>query len=176
MFKVFFTFIDSVLARDPAARSRAEVIFLYPGVHALGFYHLAHWFWEAKLTFLAMFIAQFARFLTGIEIHPGATIGRRLYVHHGMGVVIGETARIGNDVMIFHGVTLGAVVNQKIKRHPTIGNYVVIGAGAQLIGAITVGDNVKIGANAVVVKDVPQGATIASPLGRGISIGGEFDI
>ncbi len=169
MFKVFFTFIDSILARDPAARSRAEVILLYPGVHAVVLHRVAHKLWCAKLYFLAVATTQFARFLTGIEIHPGAQIGRNLYIHHGMGVVIGETAQIGDDVMIFHGVTLGAISTERKKRHPTIGDGVTIGAGAKVVGPITIGNHARIGVNAVVARDVAEGVVMAGPLAKTIT-------
>lgn len=148
------------MTRDPAARSRWEVIMLYSGVHAVLYYRLAHWLWKRKWYFLARFISQFARFLTGIEIHPGAEIGRRLFIDHGFGVVIGETATIGDDVTIYHGVTLGGVSFSGGVRHPQIGDNVIIGAGAQLLGPIQVGDNARIGSNAVVVSNVDIATTV----------------
>lgn len=151
--------VYSVFDRDPAARSFWEVITCYPGVHALFLHRLAHWLWHLRLRWLARFVAYFSRFLTGIEIHPGATIGRRFFIDHGMGVVIGETAEIGDDVTLYHGVTLGGTSWNKGKRHPTLGNGVVIGAGAKVLGPISVGAGAKIGSNAVVVKEVPPGAT-----------------
>lgn len=152
--------VDSVFRRDPAARSRLEVILCYPGFHAVLFYRLSHWLWKRKMRLPARIFSQLARFFTGIEIHPGATIGRHFFIDHGMGVVIGETASIGDNVTIYHGVTLGGVSSSPGIRHPQIGNGVIIGSGAQLLGPIQVGDNARIGSNAVVVKDVPEGATM----------------
>jgi serine O-acetyltransferase len=145
---------------DPAARSYLEIALLYPGPKAIFLYRIAHVFYNLRLYFVARLISELARFLTGIEIHPGAKIGSRLVIDHGMGVVIGETAEIGNDCIIFHGVTLGGVRFDPIKRHPTIKNKVMIGAGAKILGPITIGDGARIGANAVVFKDVPPGKTI----------------
>ena len=146
---------------DPAARSKLEIAILYSGLHAIWMYRLAHAMWRRPtLRFASRFISQFARFVTGIEIHPGATIGRRFFIDHGMGVVIGETAIIGDDVLMYHQVTLGGRARGRFKRHPTIGNRVLIGAGAKVIGDITVGDDAKIGANALVVKDVAAGAVV----------------
>ncbi|MBM7366760.1 serine O-acetyltransferase EpsC [Gordonia hydrophobica] len=155
--------------RDPAARSAIEVALAYPGVHALWFHRVAHRMWQiggaARLP--ARLLSQFARFVTGIEIHPGAVIGRRMFIDHGMGVVIGETTEIGEDVVMFHGSTLGGVSMSKGKRHPTVGDRVLIGAGAKVLGPITLGDDAKVGANAVVVHDVPAGfvavGTAAAP-------------
>ena len=158
--------IDSFIARDPAARSRLEVALLYPGFHAIQAYHVSNWLWRHDLRFIARMISQLARFLTGIEIHPGATIGRRFFIDHGDGVVIGETSEIGDDVTIYQIVTLGGTspsvdshkqVNQK--RHPTLEDGVIVGSGAQVLGPITVGKDARIGANAVVTKDVPSGVT-----------------
>ncbi|AEV26728.1 MULTISPECIES: serine O-acetyltransferase [Azospira] len=151
--------IHSVFDRDPAARSVLEVLTCYPGIHAITLHRLAHWLWGHRLRWLARFVAHIARFLTGIEIHPGATIGRRFFIDHGMGVVIGETAVIGDDVTLYHGVTLGGTSWNKGKRHPTLENGVVIGAGAKVLGPITMGAGAKVGSNAVVVRDVPGGAT-----------------
>ncbi len=151
--------IGVVFDRDPAARSTWEVITCYPGFHALLFHRLAHRFWAWGLKWLARFVSHIGRWLTGIEIHPGATIGRRFFIDHGMGVVIGETAQIGDDCTLYHGVTLGGTSWNKGKRHPTLGNGVVVGAGAKILGPIVVGNNAKVGSNAVVVKDVPDGAT-----------------
>ncbi|MBX6393867.1 MAG: serine O-acetyltransferase [Burkholderiales bacterium] len=151
--------IASVFDRDPAARNAWEVLTCYPGFHALLIHRLAHKLWNAKLRWLARFLSHVSRFLTGIEIHPGAKIGRRVFIDHGMGVVIGETAEIGDDTTLYHGVTLGGTSWNKGKRHPTLGKNVVVGAGAKILGPITVGDGAKIGSNAVVVKDVPPGAT-----------------
>lgn len=161
MFQSIKEDIDSVFARDPAARSVFEVITCYPGFHARLMHRIAHWLWYAKLKWLARFLSHLGRFFTGIEIHPGATIGRRFFIDHGMGVVIGETAEIGDDCTLYHGVTLGGTSWKEGKRHPTLGNGVVIGAGAKILGPITIGDGAKIGSNAVVVKNVPAGATAA---------------
>jgi serine O-acetyltransferase len=146
--------IKNALDKDPAARSAIEVL-LYSGLWAIWGHRIAHGLWTRKIKWLARALSQWNRFCTGIEIHPGATVGRRFFIDHGMGVVIGETAEIGDDVLMYHGVTLGGTSLEKVKRHPTIGNRVLIGAGAKVIGAITVGDNSKIGVNAVVTKDVP---------------------
>ncbi|MCK6453595.1 MAG: serine O-acetyltransferase [Alphaproteobacteria bacterium] len=151
--------IDGAMRRDPAARSRLEVALLYSSFHALVLHRLANALWRRGWRFLARAISQFARTITGIEIHPGATIGRRFFIDHGMGVVIGETAEIGDDVMLYHGVTLGGTSLSQGKRHPTIESGVIVGAGAKILGPITIGANARIGANAVVVKDVPAGAS-----------------
>jgi len=151
--------IAVVFERDPAARTHWEVLTTYPGVHALIIHRFSHWLWNLRLRWLARFTSHIGRFLTGIEIHPGARIGRRVFIDHGMGVVIGETAVIGDNCTLYHGVTLGGTSWKKGKRHPTLENGVVIGAGAKVLGPITVGTEAKIGSNAVVVKDVPAGAT-----------------
>jgi serine O-acetyltransferase len=148
-----------VFERDPAARNTWEVITCYPGFHALFVHRFAHWLWGVRLRWLARLTSHFGRFLTGIEIHPGAQIGRRFFIDHGMGVVIGETAEIGDDCTLYHGVTLGGTSWNKGKRHPTLGNGVVVGAGAKILGPITIGDGARVGSNAVVVKSVPPGAT-----------------
>jgi serine O-acetyltransferase len=153
--------IVSVFDRDPAARNMFEVLTCYPGVHARIFHRMSHGLWKLRLKWLARFVSHFARWFTGIEIHPGATIGRRFFIDHGMGVVIGETAEIGDDVTLYHGVTLGGTSWKEGKRHPTLGDGVIVGAGAKVLGPITVGAGAKIGSNAVVVKDVPPGATAA---------------
>jgi serine O-acetyltransferase len=158
--------IASVFARDPAARSAWEVLSCYPGLHALYIHKLAKWFWGHGLRWLGRFLSHLGRWLTGIEIHPGATIGRRVFIDHGMGVVIGETAEIGDDTTLYHGVTLGGTTWKKGKRHPTLGKGVVVGAGAKILGPITIGDGAKVGSNAVVVKDVPAGATVVGVPGR----------
>ncbi len=167
MFKRLHEEIDVVFERDPAVRSRAEVVLCYPGFHAVHIYRLAHWLWERRLRLLGRFLSHLGRIFTGIEIHPGARIGERFFIDHGMGVVIGETAEIGDDVTLYHDVTLGGIapavdsssqVNQK--RHPTLCDGVIVGSGAQILGPITVGANARIGANAVVVKDVPAGVTV----------------
>ena len=158
--------IDVVFERDPAARSVLETIFTCPGFQAIVFHRLNHCLWNKKLYFMARLMAHFSRFMTGIEIHPGASIGRRFFIDHGMGIVIGETSEIGDDVSIYHGVTLGGTTWNKGKRHPTIKNNVVIGAGAKLLGPITVSDGAHIGCNAVVVKDIPTGATVVGVPGH----------
>jgi len=160
--------IEMVLLRDPAARSKLEVVLTYPGLHAIWFYRIAHWFWVQGHLFTGRFISALARLLTGIEIHPGAKIGRRVFIDHGMGVVIGETAIIGNDVLIYQGVVLGGTSLEKKKRHPTIGSGVVIGSGAKLIGNIEIGDCSKIGAGSVVLKSAPKGSTIVGVPGRNV--------
>jgi serine O-acetyltransferase len=152
--------IISMKKRDPAARSFLEIILCYPGLHALFFHRVAHVLWNYKLYLIARFVSHISRFLTAIEIHPAAKIGKRFFIDHGVGVVIGETAEIGDDVFIYHQVTLGATTSKKIKRHPTIGDGVIIGAGAKLLGPINVGKEAKIGANSVVVNDVPPRATM----------------
>ena len=152
--------IDSMMARDPAAKSRFDVVFSYPGFHALMVYRLAHRLWAWRLLFLGRLISQIGRWLTGIEIHPGAEIGRRLFIDHGMGVVIGETAILGDDVTLYQGVTLGGTSLAGGKRHPTLEQGVVVGAGAQVLGPLTVGAGARIGANAVVLKDVPPDVTM----------------
>jgi serine O-acetyltransferase len=152
--------IRCVFDRDPAARTVWEVLTCYPGFHALTFHRLAHALWGAGLKWLGRLVSHISRFLTGIEIHPGATLGRRVFIDHGMGVVIGETAEIGDDCTLYHGVTLGGVSWNKGKRHPTLGKGVVVGAGAKILGPFTVGDGAKIGSNSVVVKAVPPGATV----------------
>ncbi|MGD9600439.1 MAG: serine O-acetyltransferase [Gammaproteobacteria bacterium] len=158
--------IRSIFARDPAARNTLELLIAYPGVHALIVHRGSHWLWQHGLKLAARALSHLGRFLTGIEIHPGATIGRRFFIDHGMGVVIGETAEIGDDVTLYHGVTLGGTTWNKGKRHPTLGNGVVIGAGAKVLGPIVVGENARVGSNAVVVKDVPPGATVVGIPGR----------
>jgi len=151
--------ISCVFERDPAARSTWEVITCYPGFHALLIHRFAHRLWRIKMRWLARFVSHCSRFLTGIEIHPGAKVGRRVFIDHGMGVVIGETAELGDDCTLYHGVTLGGTTWNKGKRHPTLMQGVVIGAGAKVLGPIVIGEGAKIGSNAVVVKDVPAGAT-----------------
>ncbi|WP_281185423.1 serine O-acetyltransferase [Trichlorobacter lovleyi] len=158
--------INSVFDRDPAARSSLEVLFCYPGLHAVWLHRIAHGLWRRELFFLGRFVSQFSRFVTGIEIHPGARIGKRFFIDHGMGVVIGETAEIGDDVTIYHGVTLGGVTWDKVKRHPTLEDRVVIGSGAKILGPFTVGRGAKIGSNSVVVKEVPPNATVVGIPGK----------
>jgi serine O-acetyltransferase len=158
--------IDSIFHRDPAARTFLEVLTSYPGLHAVWWHRAAHFLWEHHLKTPARFVSTISRWLTGIEIHPGATIGRRFFIDHGMGVVIGETAEIGDDVTIYHGVTLGGTTWNKGKRHPTLGNGVVVGAGAKILGPIIIGADAKVGSNAVVTKNVPAGATVVGIPGR----------
>ncbi len=158
--------IDTIFREDPAARSVIEIVLLYPGFHAVLLHRMAHWLFEAKVPFFPRLVSQLSRFLTGIEIHPGATIGHRFFIDHGMGVVIGETAEIGDDVLIYQGVTLGGTGHERGKRHPTIGNNVVIGTGAKVLGGIKIGNNVKIGAGSVVVKSVPDYSTVVGIPGR----------
>jgi serine O-acetyltransferase len=146
--------------RDPAARSALEVLLCYPGLHAMMWHRPAHWLWERGLTLPARMLSHIGRFLTGIEIHPGARIGRRLVIDHGMGVVIGETSEVGDDVYLYHQVTLGGTSSVRAKRHPTLGNGVIVGAGAKILGAITIGDNARVGSNAVVLQPVAAGTTV----------------
>lgn len=166
MFKRIREDIRSVFDRDPAARSTLEVLLAYPGLHAVWMHRFSHRLWRWHLKLLARLVSQLARWLTGIEIHPGARIGNRFFIDHGMGVVIGETAVIGDDCTIYHGVTLGGTTWSKGKRHPTLGNGVVVGAGAKILGPITIGANARVGSNSVVVKDVPDGATVVGIPGR----------
>ena len=158
--------INNILKNDPAARSEIEVFLLYPSVHAVINYRIANALYKKKMFFLARLISQFARFLTGIEIHPGATIGKGFFVDHGMGVVVGETAEVGDNVTLYHGVTLGGTGKDKGKRHPTIGNNVVIGTGAKVLGPILVGNNCRIGANSVVLKNIPENSTVVGIPGK----------
>ncbi len=169
MFKRFREDINCVFERDPAARNSFEVITTYPGVHALMWHRVSHFLWRIHLKWLARTLSQLSRLLTGIEIHPGAKIGRRFFIDHGMGVVIGETAVIGDDVTLYHGVTLGGTSWSKGKRHPTLGNNVVVGAGAKVLGPITLFDGARVGSNAVVVKDVPENATVVGIPGHIVS-------
>lgn len=157
--------IQTVFAKDPAARSIWEVL-TYPGIHALWMHYIAHSLWKYRLKLAARIISQINRLLTGVEIHPGATIGRRFFIDHGMGVVIGETAIIGDDVLLYHQVTLGGTSLERVKRHPTLGNGVLVGMGAKILGPITIGDYCQIGANAVVNKDIPPNCTVVGIPGR----------
>jgi len=166
LFKTLKEDIQTVFAKDPAARSVLEVIFCYPGLHALWFHRLAHFLWWHKLWFLARFVSHISRFLTGIEIHPGAKIGRRFFIDHGAGVVIGETAEVGDNVLMYQGVVLGGTTMKKEKRHPTIGDNVIMGAGAVALGAIVIEDGAMIGSGSVVVKSVPPGATVVGVPGK----------
>lgn len=158
--------IQTVFKRDPAARNLCEVIFCYPGLHAIWLYRLTHFLWVNKFISLARFISHIGRFLTGVEIHPGAKIRKRFFIDHGMGVVIGETSEIGDDVLIYQGVVLGGTTLERKKRHPTIGNYVVIGAGATILGPVKIGDGARIGSGSVVVKSVPAGTTVVGIPGK----------
>lgn len=180
MFKRVKDDIQMVFDQDPAARSSFEVVMTYSGLHAIWSYLIANWFFKKKMYFIARSISQIARFFTGVEIHPGATIGERLFIDHGMGIVIGETCRIGNNVTIYQGVTLGGTGKERGKRHPDIGDNVLIAAGAKVLGNIEVGNNVNIGANSVVLKDVPDYSTVVGIPGRivkqdGLKIGKNFN-
>src|SRR5210317_1899293 len=170
--------IYSVFDRDPAARGVMEIFFCYPGLHAVWFYRIAHWFWTHELYFLGRFTSHIGRFMTGIEIHPGAQIGKKFFIDHGMGVVIGETAEIGDNVTLYHGVTLGGVSpaiksseQVGIKRHPTLENDVIVGSGAQILGPVTVKDCARIGSNAVITKDVPKGGIMVGVPAKNIKTG-----
>lgn len=176
MFKHISEEITCVMERDPAARTRLEVALLYQGFHAVVFHRLAHWLWERDWRLLARLLSQFSRFLTGIEIHPGAKIGRKLFIDHGMGVVIGETSEIGDNVTLYHDVTLGGVApsidsdaQRGVKRHPTLGDDVIIASGAQIIGPITIGKCARVGANSVVLKDVPERTTVVGVPARAVN-------
>jgi serine O-acetyltransferase len=167
MFRQLREDIASVFERDPAARSTWEVLTCYPGLHAVWIHRVAHWFWIHELSWLGRFTSHLGRWLTGIEIHPGAIVGRRVFIDHGMGVVVGETAEIGDDSTIYQGVTLGGTsLYRGTKRHPTLGKGVVVSAGAKVLGGFTVGDGAKVGSNAVVLKEVPPGATVVGIPGR----------
>jgi serine O-acetyltransferase len=162
-------YIRSIRERDPAARSNLEVLVAYPGLHAITIHRVAHWLFQRRLALLARLVSHVGRFLTGIEIHPGATIGKRVFIDHGMGVVIGETAIVGDDVTLYQGVTLGGTGKQKGKRHPTIGNGVVVGVGAKILGAVTVGEQARIGGGAVVTRDVPPHTTAVGVPARAVA-------
>lgn len=166
MFKTVREDIQTVFEKDPAAKNFLEVILCYPGLHALWFHRVAHFFYQKREYVIARLISHISRWITGIEIHPGATIGRKFFIDHGMGVVIGETAEIGDNCLLYQGVVLGGTSLEKKKRHPTLGKSVVVGAGATLLGAINVGDNARIGAGSVVLSDVPPGATVVGIPGR----------
>lgn len=172
MFRGLLNDARLIAVRDPAAKSIVEVILLYPGFHALFYHRIAHWLYSKKLFFIARMASQFSRFFTGIEIHPGAVIGKGLFIDHGMGIVIGETAEIGDNCTIYHGVTLGGTGKEKGKRHPTIGNNVLIGAGAKLLGPITIGENVMIGSGSVVLGDVDANTTVTGPKARPVKHAG----
>ncbi len=173
MFKRLSETLGAYQARDPAARSKLEILLLYPGVHALIFHRVSHWLYRHKLFFLARLNSQIARHLTGIEIHPGAQIGRRFVIDHGMGIVIGETTEIGDDCLIYHGVTLGGTGKDHGKRHPTLGNNVMVSAGAKVLGPFKVGDGARIAANAVVLTEIPPEATAVGVPARVVRIAGE---
>jgi serine O-acetyltransferase len=166
IFFIFFEEIKTVKERDPAASSALEVLLLYPGLHALVVYRISHQLWTWKIPIIPRWLSQTARFFTGIEIHPGAAIGKSFFIDHGMGVVIGETAIVGDNVLLYQGVTLGGTGKETGKRHPTLGHGVVVGAGAKILGNITIGDNSYIGANAVVIKNVPPNSTVVGIPGR----------
>ncbi|SFR63142.1 serine O-acetyltransferase [Thiomicrospira sp. ALE5] len=166
MFKLLREDVQCVFSRDPAARNLWDVLTTYPGVHAIIWYRVAHWLWQKGLKWLARWLATVARWFTGVEIHPAASIGRRVFIDHGMGVVIGETAEVGDDCTLYHGVTLGGTSWQEGKRHPTLGERVVVGAGAKILGPIMIGDDARIGSNAVVVKNVPGSKTVVGIPGR----------
>ncbi len=168
--------VQIALEKDPAARNFLEVMILYPGVHALISYRFAHWLWNLGFYFVARALSQLSRWITGIEIHPAAKIGQRFFIDHGMGVVIGETSEVGDNVFLYHGVTLGGLASKKAKRHPTIADNVVIGAGAQVLGPITVGRNTKIGSGSVVLQDVPEYSTVIGVPGRVVFSGVSSDI
>lgn len=165
--------IKAVFDMDPAATNLPEVLLTYSGLHAIILHRISHWLWGKRLPVIPRFLSQFGRFLTGIEIHPGAKIGSGFFIDHGMGVVIGETAEIGNNVTLFQGVTLGGTGKERGKRHPTLGDNVVVGAGAKILGAVTIGDNVKIGANSVVLKSVPPDSTVVGIPAKVVKIEGE---
>lgn len=173
MFKNLRDTLNAYKARDPAARSSVEIFLLYPGVHAIIWHRLANWLYRNKLLFLSRVVSQWNRFWTGVEIHPGAKIGKRLVIDHGMGIVIGETTELGDDVLLYQGVTLGGTGKDRGKRHPTIGNNVLIGSGAKVLGPFTVGDNSRIAANAVVLKAVPPDSTAVGVPARVVRIAGE---
>ncbi|PJA73623.1 MAG: serine O-acetyltransferase, partial [Nitrospirae bacterium CG_4_9_14_3_um_filter_53_35] len=164
---------QAVFEMDPAATSKLEVILTYSGFHAILAYRFSHWLYKHKVPFFPRLISQLARFLTGVEIHPAATIGKRFFIDHGMGVVIGETSEIGDNVTLYQGVTLGGTGKEHTKRHPTLGNNVVVGAGAKILGSMSIGDNVKIGANAVVLTPVPANSTVVGVPGRIVKVEGE---
>ena len=165
--------LEAYQARDPAARSKLEIFLLYPGVHATIYHRIAHFFHTRHMPFIARCVSQWSRFWTGIEIHPGATIGRRLVIDHGMGIVIGETAEIGDDCLIYQGVTLGGTGVMQGKRHPTLGNNVMVGSGAKVLGPIKIGDNARVAANSVVLREVPENSTVVGIPGRIVKINGE---
>jgi serine O-acetyltransferase len=166
MFETLRRDIQAARERDPAARSTLEILFCYPGIHALSHHRIAHWFWRRGLLFIGRFISHLSRFVTGIEIHPAARLGPGLFIDHGMGVVIGETTEVGENVTIYQGVTLGGTSLERKKRHPTIGNNVIIGAGTKILGPFSIGDNSKIGSGSVVVKEIPPNSVVVGVPGR----------
>jgi len=172
VFEVIKKDFQAIFERDPAAVNAIEVFLTYPGFHAVLFHRIAHWLWEKRVPIIPRLISHISRFLTGIEIHPGARIGSGFFIDHGMGVVIGETTVIGNNVTLFQGVTLGGTGKEKGKRHPTLGNNIVIGVGAKVLGDIVIGDNVKVGANSVVLESVPPDSTVVGVPGRVVKQGG----
>ncbi len=174
MFKTIREQIDTIFREDPAAKNVLEIFLCYPGFHAILCHRLSHWLYRHGVPLLPRVVSQISRLVTGIEIHPGATIGSRFFIDHGMGVVIGETTEIGNDVLLYQGVTLGGTGKEKGKRHPTLGNHVVVGAGAKVLGNITIGDHVKIGAGSVVIKSVPDHSTVVGIPGRMVRQRGEL--
>ena len=165
--------LEAYQKNDPAARSKLEILLLYNGVHAIILYRLSHWLWGHKLCFLARMLSQIAKWLTGVEIHPAATIGRRLVIDHGTGIVIGATTEIGDDCLLYQGVTLGGTGIVQGKRHPTLGNNVMVGCGAKVLGAIKIGDNSRVAANSVVLREVPENSTVVGVPGRVVRINGE---
>lgn len=174
IFRTLYNDVDVVLEQDPAARSRLEVVFTYSGVHAIWAHRFAHWLWKrCKLYFIARVISQISRFFTGIEIHPGASIGQRLFIDHGMGVVIGETCEIGDNVTIYQGVTLGGTGKERGKRHPTVKDNVLIATGAKVLGSFTIGENARIGAGSVVLNEVPPNSTVVGIPGKIVVMNGK---
>ncbi|MFX1303429.1 MAG: serine O-acetyltransferase [Promethearchaeota archaeon] len=174
MLDFFVSDVSAAFNKDPAAQSLLEVLTSYPGIKAILLHRIAHFFWKIKMPFMPRYLSEISRELTGIEIHPGADIGKDFFIDHGGGVVIGETAKIGNNVTIYQGVVLGGTMIDPVKRHPTLGNNIVVGTGAKLLGPITIGDNVKIGANSVVVKDVPSNSVVVGVPGKIISQEGKI--
>ena len=166
MFKTLWEDIDTICRKDPAARTRLEILLCYPGLHSLWFHRVAHFLWKHHFKLMGRLVSHFSRFLTGIEIHPGAVIGRRFFIDHGSGVVIGETTEIGDDVLLYQGVVLGGTTAEKKKRHPTLGNNVEMGSGSIALGAITIGDGARIGSGSVVIKSVPPNSTVVGIPGR----------
>ncbi len=175
MFQAIQEQIDTILRQDPAAKTRLEVVLCYPGLHAVLLHRVAHWLYRRKMTLPARIVNQLSRFLTGVDIHPGATIGKRFFIDHGMGVVIGETAEIGDDVLIYQNVTLGGTGKERGKRHPTLGDHVVVGTGAKVLGNIRLGHHVKVGAGSVVIKSVPDHSTVVGIPGRVVRSPADFN-